>query len=553
MLKPLRARLTFESGILTCALVAALFGAGARFWDLDGPLFWQDEAFTALRATGHLEAELMRNFDGRAHPVQEIRALESVDPARGVPAVVRAIASEDPHHSPLFYAMERAWIGVFGTTPAGFRSLSATLGVLGIGLAFALGATLFGSRVGGALTASLLAISPIFVLYSRQAREYALFADATMLATLAFICALRRPARAGWAAYAASVALGFYVDPIFALVAAAHGLSAALEPGRRLAHLSAWFFAALAGALCYLPWALNALHEGGNIAGQMDWGRTAYPLKYLALKWGFNLAALGFDGEFRTLALAPVAALVIVGIGAVAVLLLRPTALPVARIVVPLGATTLAVLVARDALFDSHFELTVRYLTPFWLGLILAAAAALVRGLERPGRRATAFALWVAVLSIGATAALVRGGAENWWDNNDQIAFQQMAREINRVDRPLVLSQGHPHPPLVLARYLRDDAAFVLFDNALPALPARRSAFVVAPTRELLDALVARAHGQYALANVSPQSSTVIARFHSGLWRAAPAVDRGDYAIFVPGNALWALQPEWPPQAKTGL
>jgi uncharacterized membrane protein len=553
LLRPSRARLTFESGILACALAAALFGAGARFWDLDGPLFWQDEAFTALRATGHLEAELTRTFDGGMHPVQEIRALESVDPARGVPAVVRAIATEDPHHSPLFYVMERAWIGVFGTTPAGFRSLSATLGVLGIGLAFALGATLFGSRIGGAVTASLLALSPIFVLYSRQAREYALFADATMLATLVFIRALRTPSPVAWAAYAATVAFGFYVDPIFALVAAAHALSAALEPGRRFGHLGAWLSAASAGALCYLPWALNALHARGNIAGQMDWGRTAYPFKYLALKWGFNLAALGFDGEFRTLSLAPVAALVIVAIGVALALLTRPEARPVARIVVPLGATTLAVLVARDRLFDSHFELTVRYLTPFWLGLILAGAAALVQGLGRPGRRTAAFALWAALLLTGATAAIVRGGAENWWDNNDQIAFQQMAREINRADRPLVLSQGHPHPPLVLARYLRDDTTFVLFRNAPPPLPAGRSAFVVAPTRDVLVALVARAHGLYALANVSPQSSTVIARFHTGLWRAAPAVDRGDYTVFVPQNALWALEPARPGQAKTGF
>jgi uncharacterized membrane protein len=543
----------FDVTVFVCVTFAVLLGVGFRFSSLNAPLFWQDEAFTALRATGHLEADYMRLFDGRIHPVAQIRALESVDVTRGVPAVVHALGREDPHHSPLYYALCRLWVGVFGTTPAGFRSLSATLGCAGILLMFFLATTLFGSRSGGAVAASIFALSPIFVLYARQAREYALFADATLLGTFVFLSALRRPSVGIWTAYALTVAIALYVDPIFILVVVAHGTTIVLETAGRLARLRAWAIAASAGAICFLPWALNAVRSKANIVGQLDWGRTAYPFKYLLLKWGFNLGALGFDAEFRSIRLAPLAALVIVAIFVSLVSLARPQARPVARVVVPLAGTTLIVLVARDAIFNSHFELTVRYLTPMWIALILAGAAAIARGLATPRLRAVASIAWAGVLVTGAAAAFVRGGAENWWDNNDQIAFQQMARDMNRTSRPLVLSQDHPHPALVLARYLRDDAEFLLFRNVPPRVPTGRHAFVVAPSPDVLAALASASRGSYVLANVSPVTTTAIAGFHKGLWHAAPAIDRGDYLVFVPQNALWALEPVSAHQAKTGL
>ncbi|MBD5655992.1 MAG: glycosyltransferase family 39 protein, partial [Candidatus Eremiobacteraeota bacterium] len=174
---PPRPRARLDSAVSICAVVAVLLGVGFRFAALNAPLFWQDEEFTALRVTGHLKVDYLQLFDGGVHPVAQIRALESVDASRGVPAVVAALAREEPQHPPLYYALCRLWVGVFGTTPAGFRSFSAAIGSIGIGLAFLLGTTLLGSRVGGAVTASIFALSPIFVLYARQAREYALFAD----------------------------------------------------------------------------------------------------------------------------------------------------------------------------------------------------------------------------------------------------------------------------------------------------------------------------------------------------------------------------------------
>ncbi len=529
----------------TIAIFAVVLGIAFRFSDLNAPLFWQDEAITALRVTGHTKAEYLSIFDGRIRPVAAIARFESLEPGRGVGSVVRGLALEEPQHPPLFYILDRLWIGAFGTTAAGFRGCSALIGTLGIALAFALGAALGRSRVAGAVAAAFFALSPIFVLYARQAREYAFFPDAVMLATLAFVRAMRGGGAPGWFAYAASVALGFYVDPIFALVVAGHGLSALLEPGARLPRLGAWFAASLAGAFAFLPWALGALRSSGDISDQLDWGRTAYPLKYLVQKWTFNVGALAFDGEFKALALAPVAVLVALGALVALAVFVRHGERSAVRIVAPLAAITFVVFEGRDVVLGSHFATIVRYLSPLWLGLLFAATAVIAHGLVRGGARTRALALGalLATVAAGAAAGFIRGGAENWWDNNDQVAFQAMAREIDRSDRPLVITQFRPHVPLVMARYLRPDAEFLTFDKTAPALPPGRHAFLVAPSRDVREALVARTRGRYRMENVSPNATTIIRDFHKKLDRAKPELFRGDAPIFVPENALWALVP----------
>ncbi len=541
-----RSRGSLRSLVLVLAAVAILIGIGARVANLNAPLFWQDEAYTALRTTGHLQEDYLKLFDGRMHRVADVRAFETLDPARGVPAVVTALAHEDPHHSPLFYALDRMWIGAFGTSPAGFRGLSAALGIVAIGLAFALGTTLFRSRIGGAVAASLFAISPIFVVYARQAREYALFSCAIMLATLALVRALRTGGFVAWFAYALGVALGFYVDPIFALVVAGHAVTVVLQPGAmsaRVRGFATWAAATVAGGLAFVPWALNAFASRGNISDQLDWGANGYPLKALAQKWTFNVGALFFDGEFRTLLLAPIAIAIVLVVLALVANFVRRGDRAIARVLVPFGVATFVVLVGRDALFHSHFSVIARYLTPMWIAALFVCAAMLFAAMQTPRTRVPATSLWAVLLCAGIASIGLRGFAENWWDNNDQIAYQAVAREIDDVPSPVMVSERHPHVPLVMARYLRATDDIVLFQGPVPALPGDRDAFVVAPSPETLAALSARSRGRYDVVNVSPKMRTIIASFHKDVLGATKTVHQDYTVAFVPENALWLLRP----------
>jgi mannosyltransferase len=115
---------------------------------------------------------------------------------------------------PLFYVLQWGWAQVFGVGAVGLRTLSALLGTLVVPVAFAAGRRLGGVRAGLA-AALLVAVNPLMVWYSQEARSYALLSLLCALSFWAFVCALeRRPsgaALAGWAvASAAALATHYF-------------------------------------------------------------------------------------------------------------------------------------------------------------------------------------------------------------------------------------------------------------------------------------------------------------------------------------------------------
>src|SRR3954454_658255 len=81
---------------------------------------------------------------------------------------------------PLYYALAWIWTQVAGTGEWGLRSLSAVAGVATIPAAYFIGRELRGARA-GVIGAALVAVNPMLLWYSQEARAYSL---------LAFFCAL---------------------------------------------------------------------------------------------------------------------------------------------------------------------------------------------------------------------------------------------------------------------------------------------------------------------------------------------------------------------------
>jgi hypothetical protein len=108
---------------------------------------------------------------------------------------------------PLYYSLAWAWTEAFGTGEVGLRSLSALLGTATVPVAYLAGRELVSSRV-GLLAALMLAVSPILVWHSQDARAHSLAVMLSALSFLFFLRALRQPrARTlGW--WAATSALG---------------------------------------------------------------------------------------------------------------------------------------------------------------------------------------------------------------------------------------------------------------------------------------------------------------------------------------------------------
>jgi mannosyltransferase len=94
--------------------------------------------------------------------------------------------SQVPHTEsspPLYYLLVWVWAKLFGTSAWGLRSFSALAGTLAVPVTYAIGAELRSRRV-GLIAAAFVAVSPLLVWYSQEARAYMPF---MLLSALAFL------------------------------------------------------------------------------------------------------------------------------------------------------------------------------------------------------------------------------------------------------------------------------------------------------------------------------------------------------------------------------
>lgn len=165
---------------------------------------------------------------------------------------------------PLYYLIAWLWSHLFGVREFGLRSLSAVFGTATVPVAYLAGRELVGRRVGLAV-AAIVAVSPILVWYSQDARAYALLVLLSTAALLFFLRARRSGSARdlGWWAAFSALALASHYYAFFPLAIEAVWLLVAARPLRRVV----WALAGVAVAgLALAPIALHQAQGTNN-----DW------------------------------------------------------------------------------------------------------------------------------------------------------------------------------------------------------------------------------------------------------------------------------------------
>ncbi len=133
---------------------------------------------------------------------------------------------------PLYYILAWLWSKVFGLGPVGIRSLSALFGSLVVPVAYFIGRR-FGSPRAGLYAALFVAVDPLLVWYSQEARTYALLALLGALSFWTFVRALERPDRSRlilWALASAAAICSHYFAGFLVIAEAAWLVAATREP-----------------------------------------------------------------------------------------------------------------------------------------------------------------------------------------------------------------------------------------------------------------------------------------------------------------------------------
>jgi hypothetical protein len=160
---------------------------------------------------------------------------------------------------PLYYAVLRAWSGVFGADDAALRACSTAWSLLGIVLLSGFAWRLGGARAALA-AAALSSVNPLDVFFAQEARMYAqagAMATASTWVLWEWLRARSAPARALlWLAYAclAAAMLFTHYATLAVLLAQGAWAIAILLRERRMRALAAYLAAGIASAVGLAPW-----------------------------------------------------------------------------------------------------------------------------------------------------------------------------------------------------------------------------------------------------------------------------------------------------------
>jgi len=148
----------------TLAVLAALaaltaLGLAVRFASIDLQSYHHDEAITALRV-------LPGSFGDMLHSVK--------------------VSESNP---PLYYVLSWGWAKAFGTGEVGLRSLTALFGAATVPVGYLIGRQLATRRT-GLILAALIALNPMLIWYSQEARSYSLLVFFGAVALYFFVRAL---------------------------------------------------------------------------------------------------------------------------------------------------------------------------------------------------------------------------------------------------------------------------------------------------------------------------------------------------------------------------
>lgn len=506
-----------------------VFGVLVRFHRLDDKIFWHDETYTQIFVAGYQGGEWQPDlFSGRVLGVDEVVRYRRHDPRKSAWDTILGLARSEPQHPPLYYVIARQWIAWFGDGERTLRLLSVWTSLLGFPAVYWLARELFVDRRVAWTSVALFAVSPFFVLYAQEAREYQLWALLLVLQLAALHRGLRLAGERGLRAftpYAAFTVLALYTSLSTVTVLLAEGIGVALLAlSSRDRALFARYLAASAFALLlFAPWGVLLVEHFDAFRASMAWSSEIVIPRQELFGWlGVNISRtlvdLG-DGLEDSRSLLAIGLMVPVLVGALGRLGRAPIdarLLVLALVLVPLGFMFIP-----DVVGGGIRSLSARYHVPAWIGVLLALAFAVAGEGPRASARS---ALGIGLIALAVASCVRNAGRDDVWTKGISVALPAAAAAIGETPAPLVLGsreQHHPGNLLALSAELPPGAHLVF-------LPLGRDEYQVP----------AVAHDALFVLGATPQMRAAIARDQGG--ELVPVVDTLHLK-------LWRL--ERPPQS----
>ncbi|MGD1855798.1 MAG: hypothetical protein ACFB2W_16280 [Leptolyngbyaceae cyanobacterium] len=496
-------------------VICLVIGIGLRCTNAAHKVYWHDEVYTTIRVLGYsgtaVETQLLQEPVVSAADIQVFQSFP--DPRRWSDTWAALVSH--PEHPPLFYLLERIWVGIFTPSVTSFRSLAVVFGLGLLPLTYWMGRQLWRDHWVGLIATCLMAVSPVQLLYAQEAREYSLWACLILLANGCLLKAMRVSGRyssdaivvrspkhvmlSQWGLYGVSVILMLYTTLLSALVIIAHGLYVLISGSRQ--HWQRWAMALGGAMLAFVPWIIVLLNNRAKLDSATDWTSFRQPLGYLLKLWGLHLSSTVIDLGLPLASLytyvAPLLVLILV-LMALGQLLLVTSLSTMAFCIVMLMVPALG-LVLPDLINGGQLSVSTRYFMPSLLTITLILAGWIRQLLlsDRGFYRIWGQGILALLLAVGLVSGTLSAVSFTWWNKNIDYHVNTMGTVIRQTERPLVLSPLNATglgSTISLSYAVAPDTAFVVFKpGRIPEIPAGYSDyFLLNANEEIFDAIAAK-------------------------------------------------------------
>lgn len=480
-------------------LIISLFALGLffRFTYLDSRVYWHDETYTLLRASGHRLTEMaQQSFDGRVIDRDEILRYQQITPDKTLGDTLHSIVIEEPHRSPLYYVIGRWWMQGFGSDVVSMRLLSVLISLLVFPALYWLCLELFQQVLPAWIAIALMAVSPFHVYYAQEVREYALWTVTILLMALALLRAIRLNTPRSWSLYTVAIAASFYTSILTVPVIVGHLIYVIATEGFQRTTKTITFIKSLAlGFLAYLPWLSFTFLNLQQVKRISAWMFQPTSLNILLEQWLANFQAIFFkDSLVGSLKWVFAIAIVVLVVWAMRSLFQRAPRkawLFVSAMILPLFLG----LAIPDLVLGGVRSTNARYFVPSYLGIQLAVAYLLAtqwtqgRLAQRPTPKKSH---WQQIQARLLLMTLIVAGVLSCTMQsilNQTSEDQHMAQLINQAESPIVLSNevkdvwgGTIGDVMVLSHLLKPDAKFQLvIEPHVPVISQTSEQFVYKP------------------------------------------------------------------------
>jgi len=459
--------------LLATLLILGIF---FRFVNLDRKIYWFDETYTSLRASGFTESELIQELSKT--PVisrENLQKYQRPSPEKGLIDTIKSLVTEDPQHPPFYYLMARLWMQQFGSSPTVMRSLSALISLLAFPCIYWLCLELFDSPLTGWVAVALIAVSPLHVLYAQESREYSLWTVTILISCIALLRAMRIKTQASWSIYALTLAASLYTFLLSFLVAIGQGIYVfVLNKFQFNQNLVNYLMATALGIVSFLPWIAVVIFNRVQVSSVTAWmGFINIPFWELLKIWGINLSRIFIDFNYSLqdpvisqVSLAFVIIFISTLVGYSFYFLYHNTPQRMALFILTLIGSIVLPIALPDLVLGGVRSTTPRYFMPCYLGIQLSVAYLFATKLTEITKKPWQQKLWqfvmAIIVSLGVLSCAINSQAATWWHQTLNRDTPVVAALINKAENPVLISDTYSADIVSLSYLLNSNVRLIL-------------------------------------------------------------------------------------------